>query len=191
MKHIVRKQTRRAGIALAAVAACAALGTGTAQAQEFASATVALDREGNLECKFRETGLIPGTQVRYDCRSEYVGMMQQCMYRGLPASNNNLLIFQNIHPEELEHFEVGNNGQARGTVITNIPESETNAPLCTAPSELTTTAVRWCTNSLVDLTNSVVGPTVPELFVQLENGGTGFVPGCEDLAEGPFTTPGE
>jgi len=195
MKHTLINQAKRAGLALAAVAAFAALGIGTAQAQEFASASITIENAGEaaggLNCSFRETGLIPFSLVRYDCASQYVGVRQQCMLKNRPVGNSQLLIFQNIHPEEVEHFEVKNNGSVRATVVTNIPASETNALICTEPSELTVTAIRWCGNSLTDLTNGVAGPTVMELFEKLVRNGTGSVPGCEVLAEGPFTTPGE
>ena len=188
---LVRRSAERTGIVLAAAAAISALGTGTAQALEFASAAIALDRFGNLECVFRETGLPPGGTVRYDCTGEYVGVLQQCFLRNRPVGNSRLLIFQDISPHELENFEVKNNGQVRGAIITQIPESETNSLICTAPSELTTTAVRWCGNSLVDLTHNITGATLSELFAQLATNASGTMPSCQALANGPFTTPGE
>ena len=196
MKQMLKNQARQTGIALAAVAAFAALGTGSAQAQEFSAASITLENAGEsagaLNCSFRETGLIPGSQVRYDCASQYVGVMEQCMYRGKPVGNNRLYIYNNIHPEELAHFDVGNNGRVRGTVITQIPQpGENNAILCTAPSEVAVTSIRWCNNQLWDLTNNIQGATVAELFDQLEPSGGGSVPGCATLANGPFTTPGE
>ena len=196
MKQMLKNQAKQTGIALAAVAAFAALGTGSAQAQEFAAASITLENAGesagSLNCSFRETGLIPGSQVRYDCASQYVGVMEQCMYRGKPVGNNRLYIYNNIHPEELAHFDVGNNGRVRGTVITQIPQpGENNAILCTAPSEVAVTSIRWCNNQLWDLTNNIQGATVAELFDQLEPSGGGSVPGCATLANGPFTTPGE
>jgi hypothetical protein len=196
MKQMLKNQAKQTGIALAAVAAFAALGIGSAQAQEFAAASITLENAGEsagaLNCSFRETGLIPGSQVRYDCASQYVGVMEQCMYRGKPVGNNRLYIYNNIHPEELAHFDVGNNGRVRGTVITQIPQpGENNAILCTAPSEVAVTSIRWCNNQLWDLTNNIQGATVAELFDQLEPSGGGSVPGCATLANGPFTTPGE
>jgi hypothetical protein len=191
MTHTFKNQAKRAGIALAAMAALAALGTGAAQAQEFVSANVTMDRFGNLECLSRETGLPPGGVVRYDCTSQYVGALQQCMLGRKTVGNSKLLIFQNIHAHEVENFEVPRNGQVRAAIVTQIPESENASLLCTAPSELTTTAVRWCNNSLVDLTNSIVGATAPELFVQLVANASGSVPSCAVLANGPFETPGE
>jgi len=196
MKQMLKNQAKQTGIALAAVAAFAALGTGSAQAQEFTAASITLENAGesagSLNCSFRETGLIPGEQIRYDCASQYVGVMEQCMYRNKPVGNNRLYIYNNIHPEELEHFDVGNNGRVRGTVITQIPEpGEANAIICTAPAELAVTAVRWCNNSLTDLTNGILATTVAELSDQLIKTAQGSVPDCATLANGPFTTPGE
>jgi hypothetical protein len=191
MTYMLRNQAKLAGIAVAVIAAAAALGSGAAQAQEFASASVTTDRFGNLECLSRETGLTPGSVVRYDCTSQYVGVLQQCMLGRRTVGNSRLLIFQNIHPHEVENFEVTNNGQVRAAIVTQIPESENANLLCTAPSELTTTAVRWCNNSLVDLTHNIVGANVAELFEQLVARASGSVPSCAVLANGPFETPGE
>ena len=192
MKHTLTLHAKRAGIALAAVAAFAALGIGTAQAAPtFVSAQVMLDRLGNLECAFRETGLPPFGVVRYDCTSQYVGVLQQCILGRKAVGNSKLLIFQDISAGEVENFEIPRNGTVRAAIITNIPESENANLLCTAPSELTTTAVRWCSSSLVDLTNNIVGATAPELFVQLVSNASGSVPACNVLANGPFETPGE
>ena len=180
-------------MALAAVAAFAAFGIGTAQAAAttFVSANVTLDRFGNLECLFRETGLPPGGTVRYDCTSQYVGVLQQCILKNKPVGNSRLLIFQDISAHEVENFEVARNGQVRAAIVTQIPESENANLICTAPSELTTTAVRWCNASLVDLTNNIVGASTPVLFAQLVINAGGSVPTCAVLANGPFVTPGE
>ena len=191
MKRPFTHQARRAGIALAAAAAFSALGTGTAQAQEFASATVTVDRFGNLECLFRETGLPSLGTVRYDCTGQYVGVLQQCMLGRKAVGNPKLLIFQDISAGEVLNLEANRSGQIRAALVTSIPESETANLLCTAPSELTTTAVRWCNASLVDLTNNILGASAPELFAQLVANGSGSVPSCAVLAQGPFTTPGE
>jgi hypothetical protein len=191
MKRPFTHQAKRAGIALAVVAAFSALGTGTAQAQEFTRAEVTLDRFGNLECVFTEKGLPPGGTVRYDCTGQYVGVLQQCMLRRKPVGNSQVLIFQDISAHELLNLEANKNGQIRAAVLTQIPESENANLLCTPPSELTTTAVRWCGNSLVDLTNNIVGATAQELFVQLVANASGSVPSCAVLPNGPFQTPGE
>jgi hypothetical protein len=191
MKQTLKNQAKRSGLALAAVAAFSTLGIGTAQAATFASAAVTLDRFGNLECTLRETGLTPGGQVRYDCTSQYVGVNTQCMLGRKAVGNSKLLIFKDISAEEVENFDVPKNGTVRAAFITQIPQSETASLLCTAPSELTVTAVRWCNNSLVDLTNSITGASVPELFANLVTNGSGSVPSCAVLANGPFETPGE
>ena len=193
MKQTLKNQAKHSGIGLAAVAvfAFAALGTGTAQAATFTSANVVLDRFGNLECTFRETGLIPGGQVRYDCTSQYVGPLQQCMLGRKAVGNSKLLIFQDVSAGEVENIDVNRNGAIRDAIITQIPESETASLLCTAPSELTVTAVRWCNGSLVDLTNNITGASVGELFANLVANASGSVPSCAVLANGPFETPGE
>jgi hypothetical protein len=191
MKHTLINQGKRAGIALAAAAAFTALGIGTAQAQEFASANVSIDREGALECTFRETGLPPGGVVRYDCTAQYVGVRQQCMLKNRPVGNSQLLNFEDISGEEVENFEIPRNGQVRAGIVTPIPESPNTALICTAPSELTVTAIRWCAPTLVDLTNNITGVTVDQLFDQLVPNGSGSVPECSVLENGPFTPPGE
>lgn len=196
MKQMLKNQAKRAGIALAAVGAFAAFGAGSAQAQEFAAASITLENAGesagSLNCSFRETGLVPGGQVRYDCASQYVGVMEQCMYKNKPVGNNRLYIYNNVHPEEVENFDIKANGTLRATVVTQTPEpGEANAIVCTAPAEVTVTSVRWCNNTLTDLTNGILGATVAELSDQLVPSGSGSVPGCATLANGPFTPPGE
>jgi hypothetical protein len=197
MKQALTRQTRRAGIALfAAMTAVSTLGIAAAQAQEFAAASITLENAGEaagaLNCSFRETGLPPGGFVRYDCSSQYVGVLAGCIYKGKLVGNSRLYIYNNIHPEEVENLLVKNNGSVRASVITQIPEpGEANALLCTAPSEVTNLAIRWCNNNLTDLTNNIVGATVPELFAQLVSKVPGTVPDCAALANGPFTPPGE
>ncbi len=193
MENTLTRQARRASIALAAAVAIAGLGAAPAQAQEFLSTDIALDRFGNLECNFRETGLTPGSFVRYDCSSQYVGVLQQCILKNRPVGNSQLYIFNNVHPEEVENLLVKKNGTIFSTVLTNIPEPGEGGQVltCTVPSELTVTAVRWCNNAVVDLTNNITGGTLDELADTLVTNGTGSVPSCTDLAKGPFTTPGE
>ncbi len=197
MEQALTHQTRGAGVALfAAMIAVSTLGIGTAQAQEFTGASITLlnsgEAAGALNCSFKETGLPPGGFVRYDCSSQYVGVLAGCMYQGKLVGNDRLYIFNNIHPEEVENLLVKNNGSIRASVVTQIPEpGEANALICTVPSEVTNLAVRWCNNKLTDLTNKIVGATVPELFAQLVSKVPGSVPDCATLANGPFTPPGE
>ncbi len=130
--------------------------------------------------------------MRYDCTSQYVGVVEQCIYKNRAVGNSRLYIYNDIHPEEVENLDVINNGSIRASIITQIPEpGEANVIICTVPSEVAVTAVRWCNNSLVDLTNNITGATVTELFAHLVNNGTGSVPSCTTLANGPFTLPGE
>jgi hypothetical protein len=196
MKHTLSGQAKRAGLALAVAVALSTLGIGAAQAAEFAAATITLENAGeaagSLNCSFRETGLTPGGFVRYDCASQYVGVVEQCMLKNKPVGNSRLYMYNNVHPEEVENLDVKANGSIRASVITQIPEpGEANATICTAPAEVAVTAVRWCNNTLVDLTNNITGGTVAELFATLVNNGTGSVPSCATLANGPFTPPGE
>ena len=196
MKQTLKNQAKRSGLALAMVGAFAAFGTvlaaPPASGPAFVQSSITLDRFGNLECTSRETGLTPGGFVRYDCASQYVGVVEQCMFKTKPVGNPRLYIYNNVHPEEVENFDVPNTGTVRAAVVTIIPEpGEANAMICTAPSEVAVTAVRWCNNQLWDLTNNILGATVPELFAVLVSNGTGTMPSCAALAGGPFTPPGE
>ena len=195
MKQILEKHATRAGIALAAVAPFAVFGSvlaaPPASGPTFANATVSLDRFGNLECTLRETGLTPGGQVRYDCTSASVGVNTQCMLKNKAVGNSKLLVFHDISAEEVENVDVSKNGAVRAAIITQIPQSETASLTCTAPSEVTVTAVRWCDNSIVDLTNQITGASVPELFANLVPNGSGSVPDCATLSDMPGLPPGE
>ena len=114
------------------------------------------------------------------------------MYRNKPVGNNRLYIYNNIHAQEVENFDIKSNGMVKASIITQTPEpGEANAIICTAPAEVTVTSVRWCNNVLTDLTNGITGATVAELFAQLVPSGSGSVPSCATLSAGPFTPPGE
>lgn len=192
MKQTLKNQAKRSGLALTAAVAFVAFGPEAAQAAPaFANATVGLDRFGNLECTFRETGLAPGGQVRYDCTAQDVGVLTQCFLKNKPVGNSKLLVFHDISAAEVENFDVGKNGSIRAAIVTQIPESETASLICTAPSELTVTAVRWCNDALVDLTNNITGAAVAELFANLVTNGSGSVPSCATLATLPGLPPGE
>ena len=77
MKHIPGNQARRAGIALAAVAAFTAPGIGTAQAASFATADISINSVGFLDASFKETGLGAGASVNYTSGATDVGWMTQ------------------------------------------------------------------------------------------------------------------
>ncbi len=101
--------------------------------RNFASATITLENAvygSSLECSFRETGLTPGGQVRYDCTSQYVGVLQQCMLKNKAVGNSRLLHLPRIYiAEEVENFDVKRNGSDQTPQsLRNIPESgEANA----------------------------------------------------------------
>ncbi|WP_124947055.1 hypothetical protein [Sulfurirhabdus autotrophica] len=192
MKQTLKNQTKHSSIALTAVAVFSVIGIGTAQAAPtFTSANIVLDRFGNLECTFRETGLTPGGQVRYDCASTSVGVNTQCFLKNKPVGNSKLLVFHNISAAELVNIDVSRSGQVRAGIITQIPESPNNALVCTVPAEVAVTSIRWCDNSLVDLTNTITAANVSELFTNLVTNGSGSVPSCAVLATMPGLPPGE
>ena len=87
MKHPFTHQAKRAGIALAAVAAFSVPGIGTAQAASFSIADISINSVGFLECAFKETGLAPGASVDYTCGATDVGWLTQCFIRNKPVAN--------------------------------------------------------------------------------------------------------
>jgi hypothetical protein len=191
MKHTLRNQAQRTGIALAAVAAFSALGTETALAATFASANISIATRaseanevavGDLVCSFRETGLGPYALVTYECKAAAVGVVEACVYKGKIISATQLSVFTNVTNVEGEHgatpLLAKNNGSINGTVVTTIPEGgegggggeETH--LCPELGEIKgpqpeqeVVAIRWCNASLTDTTNNIVGATVAELFM--------------------------
>jgi hypothetical protein len=79
------------------------------------------------------------------------------------------------------------NGLISASTTTPIPEVEVpeGAPvLCTEPSVEEAVAVRWCNASLTDTTNTLVGATVDELFLEFFPG-VGTVPSCNELLATP------
>jgi hypothetical protein len=194
MKQILSNQARRAGIALAVVAAFAAFGIGTAQAATFVSASITVEPRGEaaggLTCSWRETGLGASQVVYYTCTAGVVGALKACVYKNRVIFNSptKLDIFKNVTGEHgaAVPFLSQKNGQINASTTTPIPEIEVpeGAQLCTAPSEETTVSVRWCNASLTDTTNSVVGATVGELFQDFVSA-AGSVPSCADLLASP------
>jgi hypothetical protein len=187
MKHTVINQAKRAGIALAAVAAFAALETGTAQAQEFTSANISIDRIGNLACSFRETGLGGSSVIAYTCGAQALGVVSGCYNRNKFVGPTAVSVFANVsssgeHEGEPVTLIAKNNGVINATLTAEVPESE-GEELCTEPLVAKVITVRWCNASLVDLTNDIAGAAVGELFEQLESTGTSAVvtPSCADI----------
>jgi len=192
MKHTVINQAKRAGIALAAVAAFSALGTGTAQAAQFTRAEISLDRAGGLTCTFRETGLGASSVIAYTCGAEALGVVSGCYSRNKFVGPTAVSIFKNVssseHEGEPTTLIARNNGTIAATLTAAIPESE-GAEICTEPAVAKVIAVRWCNASLVDVTNNIVGASTGELFAQLESTGTSaiVVPTCAELQAAPAT----
>jgi len=200
MKQTVKNQAKRAGIALAA--AFAAFGTGTAQAAPpppggptFASASISIEPRGEaaggLTCSWRETGVGPSAVVYYTCTAGVVGALKACVYKGRVIYNSptKLDIFKDVTGEHggAVPFLSQKNGLISASTTTPIPEVEVpeGAPvLCTEPSVEEAVAVRWCNASLTDTTNTLVGATVDELFLEFFPG-VGTVPSCNELLATP------
>ena len=192
MKYTLKNQAKRVGIALAAVAAFSALGIGTAQAASFASATVSLDRLGNLQCTFKEVGLGALALINYSCGAEALGVVSGCFVKNKLVANSTLTtaIFKDVAPEEPVALLARNNGVISTTLTTEIPESEGGGEhACTEPAQSQVIAVRWCNVSLVDTTNNIVGTAEGGLFAQLVRTGTTVidVPTCAELLAAPAT----
>ena len=195
MKRPFTHQAKRAGIALAAVAAFSALGIGAAQAQSFVTAGLSVNSVGFLECAFKETGLIPGATIDYTCAATDVGWVTQCFIRNKPVSN----ILPKLHVAHaadglvtMQGRKATNRGAVTSAILTAYPtveEQPGTEPLCpevegqTITEEIT--AIRWCNASLVDTTNNITGATEPELFRSLTQNGARNVPDCATLATLP------
>lgn len=195
MKHTAGNQARRAGTALAAVAAFTALGIGTAQAADFATADISINSVGFLDASFKETGLGAGASVNYTSGATDVGWMTQCFIKNKPVAN----IAPKLH---VAHAADGlttdrtllasNRGTITSAILTAYPtaeESELIPPLCPEVEGVTiteeVTAIRWCGATLTDTTNNIVGASEPTLFLQIKRNGTGTVPDCGTLATMP------
>lgn len=194
MKYTFGKQTRRVGLALAAVVALAVLGIETAQAAQFTSANISIEPRGEatggLTCTWRETGLGPSQVVYYSCTAGAVGALYACTYKNrvIFQSPTRLDVFKNVTGEHgAVPFLALNNGHINASTTTAIPVNEVpeGAPvLCLEPSVEEVVAVRWCNASLTDVTNNLVGVTVGELFQEFIPG-VGTVPSCTDLLASP------
>jgi hypothetical protein len=191
-KHTLTHQAKRAGIVLAAAVALSALGTGTAQAQQFTRAELSLDRAGSLTCTFRETGLGAYSIIAYSCGAEALGVVSGCYAKTKFVGPTAVSIFKNVsnqgHEGEPTTLIAKSNGTIGATLTAEVPESE-GGHICTEPAEAKVIAVRWCNPSLVDTTNNIVGAATGELFAQLENTGTTVidVPTCAEIQAAPPT----
>jgi len=195
MKHPFTHQAKRAGIALAAVAAFSVPGIGTAQAASFSIADISINSVGFLECAFKETGLAPGASVDYTCGATDVGWLTQCFIRNKPVAN----IAPKLHVAHSADslttsrtLVATNRGTITSAILTAYPTVEEvpgEEPLCPEVEGVTITeeitAIRWCNASLVDTTNNIVGASEPELFLQMKRNGASNVPDCATLATLP------
>jgi len=199
MKHTLNNQAKRAGVALAVVAAFAALGSVTVQAAPpagvptFTSASISIEPRGEaaggLNCSWRETGLGAYAQVTYACDAGAVGVLSACFYKNklVAGSGTQLSTFTNVTSEEAEALIAKANGAINGSTTTAIPEVEVEPhppELCTEPAVEQVVVVRWCNASLKDTTNNLVGATVGELFQEFTSG-VGTVPSCAVLLATP------
>ena len=191
MKYTFGKQARRAGLALAAVAGFTALGIGTAQAQQFTSASISLDQAGNMVCKFRETGLGALSAVTYDCSAEGVAVVSACFVKTkfVPDSFS-VAIVKNVTSEETVTLLAKNNGAINSSITVEVPEGG-GEPACNeaAGAEPHTVAVRWCQMQLADLTNNIVGATVFQLTDTLLKTDQQVppIPTCTEILASPGT----
>jgi hypothetical protein len=209
MKHTFAKQARRAGSALAAVGALAALGIGTAQAApptgvptfESAKFSIAAGTgteegallEGGLTCGWRETGLQPFQLIVYTCDADVVGAIQACVDKNKIVEGSPTLLTVVKHPLVFlteagavvgVGFVSNNKGQINGTTTTPVPVSAAQHGFCAEPAVPTVVSVRWCNAALTDTTNNLVGGTAVELFKE-SFAGAGTVPSCADLLASP------
>jgi hypothetical protein len=194
MKRTATHQAKRAGIALAAAAAFAALGIGAAQAQTFATADISINSVGFIDCSFKETGLAPGAMVNYTCGATDVGWVSQCFVKNKPVANLPISLHVAHTADGLtttRTFTATKSGVITQAILTAYPtaQAEPANPLCpeTEGVEITeeVTAIRWCNSSLVDTTNTIPGASEPELFLRIVRNGSSAVPDCATLATLP------
>jgi hypothetical protein len=198
MEYTYTNQAKRAGIALAAVAAFTALGTGAAQAAVFTSADLSIAARsneaqevtaGDLTCTWREAELGPFAQVEYACAAQAVAVVEACVYKNQIISATQTSVFTNVTGEHEAVFLAGNNGRINGTLYTSPGHGGGGEQLCphievpggeaTQP-EVEVVAVRWCNASLTDTTNNIVGATAAELLGVLQKGAYD-VPTCAEI----------
>jgi hypothetical protein len=188
MKQTLKYQAKRAGIALAAVAAFTALGTGTAQAQQFASASIGLDQAGNLNCKFRETGLGGFSLIEYSCGAEGVAVVSGCFVKNKFVGPFAVSIVKDVTAHESNPLLAKNNGAINGSITVEVPEGGGEVQ-CNheAGAEPQVVAVRWCNASLMDVTNNIVGATSGQLTDILLRTGDQVapIPTCTEILAAP------
>ncbi len=202
MKHTLIDQARRAGGALVAVVAVAALGIGSAQAQSFVKADLSINAYGFLDCSFKETGLAGGAPVDYTCGATDIGWVTQCFFKNKPVANSPITLYVAHDQTTTRSLFANKQGTIMSGILTAYPtvEGEPHTEPCAnivaggpgkneAEITETITAIRWCNSSVVDTTNNITGTQEPELFLQLEKGGSTAVPSCDVLQTLPTNLP--
>jgi len=209
MKITFNNQSRKAGIALAAVTfvtfvTTSALAAPTPKPLTFAKADISIATRtseaqevaaGDLVCSWRETGLTPYALVSYECKAGAVAIVEACVYKGKIISDTELTVatdLTNAEPgHEAEVFLANNSGAVSGEVIVaaEAPHGGGNGHVELCPNlghingpepEQEVVAVRWCDMSLTDTTNDLVGAQVTELFEVLAKGAFA-VPSCAEI----------
>jgi hypothetical protein len=194
MKQTLKYQAKRTAIVLAAVSAFSVLGIGTAQAQQFVSASIGLDNAGNLQCKFRETGLGALSLVAYGCGAEGVGVVSGCFVKNKFVGPFSAAIVKNVTVHESEPLLAKNNGAISASITVEVPEGGGEVQCDEAAgAEPQTVAVRWCNASLVDMTNNIVGATAGQLTdIILRTGDqVAPIPTCTEILASPGTGGGD
>jgi len=195
MKYKFGKQAKRAGLALAAVAAFTTLGIGTVQAAgTFTTADISINSVGFIDCSFKETGLGAGAMVNYTCGATDVGWVTQCFVKNKPVANLPIALHVAHTADGLtttRTYTATGRGVITQAILTAYPtvEEEVQEPLCPETEGVVITeemtAIRWCNASLVDTTNNIVGVSEPTLFEQIKRNGSSAVPECGVLATLP------
>ena len=194
MKRTFEKHANRASLALAATAAFAAFGFGTAQAADapvttptFTTADLSLNSVGFLQAAFKEAGLAPSASVHYTSGATDVGWVSQCFVKNKPVTNLPVALHVAHTADGLtttRTYKATKTGVITQAILTAYPtaEAEVQEPLCPETEGVTITeeitAIRWCNASLMDTTNGIIGATAPELFLQMVRNGSAAVPSC-------------
>jgi len=208
MKHTFGKQAKRAGIALAAVVAFAALGIVTTQAAPptavptFTSTKFSIETgtgapetaaaAGSLTCTFAERGLQSFQLILYACNAAVVGAVEGCVYKNKLQGGSPTLLSIIKDPLAVlggvaEGLISNNKGFINGSMTTPVPVSGGGhgGELCAEPAVAQVIAARWCNASLTDTTTPLVGGTAVELFAEAFAGAGTAIPSCADLLASP------
>lgn len=198
MKHTLKNQFGRSGIALAAIAFLT-FGTATALAAPptgapaFAKADISIEPRGegagSLNCSWRETGLGPLALVSYECNAAAGAVVEGCFFRNkfVADAGTETTVQLDISNVEAGHdpelFIANNSGAISGELLVapEAPHGGGGGHLCAEPLEVGIIAARYCDMSLTDTTNGLVGTTEVELFEVFARGVAVTVPSCAEM----------